>query len=156
MHWLFQMCRGLPRHGAVKKYGYQLSVADLLQEINKDEIFYYHSGGGVTISGGEPLSQPLFTLNLRECKKIGIHTAIESSFHRTSKILKRAFPGWITLCRHQAYGFDGMHQDWVGEGNSQILENIKRVDQSNYPLEIIIRIPLIPGYNDSDQNLGDT
>lgn len=150
-------CAGVCLYGAVKKYGLQLSVADVLQEINRDEIFYYHSGGGVTISGGEPLSQPLFTAAiLRECRKNGIHTAIESSFHLDYKNIEASLP-WLDLLYVDIKHMDsGMHLDWVGEGNRQVLENIKRVDQSSYPLDIIVRIPLIPGYNDSDQNLGDT
>ena len=150
-------CAEVCLHGAIKKYGFQLSVTDVLQEINRDEIFYYHSGGGVTISGGEPLSQPLFTAAiLRECKKNGIHTAIESSFHLDYENIEASLP-WLDLLYVDIKHMDAaMHLDWVGESNSQILENIKRVDQSAYPLEIIIRVPLIPGYNDKNQNIGDT
>jgi pyruvate formate lyase activating enzyme len=150
-------CAVVCLNSAVKKYGLPLSVADLLQEINRDEIFYYHSGGGVTLSGGEPLSQPLFAATiLRECKKNGIHTAIESSFHMDFINIEASLP-WLDLLYVDIKHMNSdMHQDWVGESNKQILENIKRVDQSAYPLEIIIRVPLIPGYNDSDHNLGDT
>jgi pyruvate formate lyase activating enzyme len=150
-------CAEVCLHGAVKKYGFHLSVAELLQEINRDEIFYYHSGGGVTISGGEPLSQPKFTeAILRECKKIGIHTAIESSFHLDYENIEASLPFLDLLYVDIKHMDENRHMDWVGEGNRKILENIKLVDQSTYPLEIIIRVPLIPGYNDSDQNLGDT
>ena len=73
-------CADICPHGAQKGYGQVMTVTQAVEEISKDEIFYFHSGGGVTISGGECLSQPDFTSAvLEECCKRGIDTAIETS-----------------------------------------------------------------------------
>ena len=73
-------CFDVCPNNAVKKYGMSLTVAQVMEEISKDEIFFFYSGGGVTLSGGEPLCQADFSDEvLKECKRLGIHTAVESS-----------------------------------------------------------------------------
>lgn len=143
--------------GAIKKYGSLMSVRAVVREITKDEIFFYYSGGGVTISGGEPFRQPDFSAAvLRECRERGIHTAIESCLHEPYKSIEKALP-WLNLCYVDIKHMDGeSHKRWVGPDNSLILANIRRVDRCEYPLEIVVRIPLIPGANDSDTNLTKT
>ncbi len=139
---------------AMKQYGSFMSVAEVVREITKDEIFFFHSGGGVTISGGEPLNQPDFTSEvLRECKERGIHTAIETALHAPWKSIEKVLP-WLDVLFVDIKHMDQRnHKEWVGTGNSLIHDNIRRIDQSKYPVEIIVRIPLIPGINDSNANL---
>jgi len=139
---------------AIKQYGSLMSVKEAVGEISKDEIFFFYSGGGVTISGGEPLSQPEFVSEvLRECRALGIHTAIETSFHVPYENIEKTLP-WLNVLYVDLKHMDkDLHKEWVGHENSLILDNIKKADQSEYPLEIIVRIPMIPGANDTDSNL---
>ena len=139
---------------AIKQYGSFMSVAEVVREITKDEIFFFHSGGGVTISGGEPLKQPDFTSKiLRECRERGIHTAIETTLHAPWESIEKALP-WLNVLFVDIKHMDQKnHKEWVGTGNSLIHANIRKINESKYPLEIIVRIPLIPGINDSDANL---
>mgnify|MGYP003734998327 FL=1 len=139
---------------AIKQYGSLMSVKEAVEEISKDEIFFFHSGGGVTISGGEPLCQPEFVSEvLRECRALGIHTAIETSFHVPYENIEKTLP-WLNVLYVDLKHMDkDLHKEWVGHENSLILNNIKKADQSEYPLEIIVRIPMIPGVNDTDSNL---
>ncbi|MBS4031454.1 MAG: glycyl-radical enzyme activating protein [Clostridiales bacterium] len=140
--------------GAIKEYGSFMSVPEVVQEISKDEIFFFHSSGGVTISGGEPLSQPDFVSEvLRECRALGIHTAMETSLFAPFGSIKKILP-WLNVLYVDIKHMDGkLHKQLAGADNSQILENIQKIDQSEYPVEIIVRIPMIPGANDSDANL---
>ncbi len=149
----FEVCP----NNAVKKYGTTLTVPELMKEISKDEIFYFHSGGGVTLSGGEPLCQPEIAARLlKECKQLGIHTAVESSFYVEYENIKKILPHLDTLLVDIKHMDSQRHEEWIGKDNALILENIRKADKSRYPMEIIVRIPLIPGYNDSDENLLDT
>lgn len=149
----FEVCP----HNAVKKYGSYRSVEEVVMEIAKDEIFFFHSGGGVTLSGGEPLCQAEYTASiLEQCKKHDIHTAVESSFHVEYENIEKILP-WLDLLYVDIKHMDSsMHKLWIGAENSLILDNLIKTDLSGNPLEIIIRIPLIPGYNDSNQNLSET
>jgi len=139
---------------AHKKYGSFLSVQEVVREIAKDEIFFFHSGGGLTISGGEPLNQPEFVAEvLRECRDLGIHTAMETSFHAPYENIAKVLP-WLNVLYVDLKHLDKeLHKQWVGQDNSLILENLRKLDQANDPVEIIVRIPLIPDANDSDANL---
>lgn len=142
---------------ACKKYGSSMSIQEVVREIAKDEIFFFHSGGGVTISGGEPLSQPKFVSEvLRECRLLGIHTALETSLYAPYENLEKVLP-WLNLLYVDLKHMDKeLHRQWVGQDNSLILENLRKIDQANISLEIIVRIPLVPGVNDSDVNLSAT
>jgi len=151
------VCVGKCLQNAHKKYGSLLSVGEVVREIVKDEIFFFHSGGGLTISGGEPLSQPDFVAEvLRECRELGINTALETSFYASYESIEKVLP-WLNLLYVDLKHLDQeRHKQWVGADNGLILENIRKVDQTNESLEIIVRIPLIPGVNDSDDNLSAT
>lgn len=140
--------------GALKKYGNTMSVEQVMKEICKDEIFYFHSGGGITISGGEPLSQPGFVAEiLRQCRSLGIHTAIETSLYAPWESIEKVLP-WLDVLYVDIKHMDGgLHKQWVGADNETILCNLGKIDGTKYPLEIIVRIPMIPGVNDTDTNL---
>lgn len=147
-------CQKVCPGNAIKSYGSRLSVAEVVAEIVKDEIFFFHSRGGVTLSGGEPLKQPEFAAAIFEqCKNIGINTAVESSFHVDFASIEKVIP-WLDLIyvdiKHMD---DNIHKQWTGDGNSQILENLRKTDHLLDNPAIIIRIPLVPGFTDSDYNL---
>ena len=150
-------CAAVCLHNAIKKYGFTLTVAETVQQIRKDEIFYFHSGGGLTISGGEPFWQPEYTAAvLKNCKNLGIHTAVESCMYVPFSQIEIALP-WLDHLYADLKQMDSrLHQIWLGEDNRLILENIKQVNDSGFSLDITIRLPLIPGFNDSNQNLKET
>ena len=142
---------------AIKKYGCRMTVQQVMDEISKDEIFYYHSGGGITISGGEPLAQPNFTAAiLSECRKAGINTAIESSFYAKTQDIELILPLLNDLYIDIKHMDDTLHESWIGEGNTIILDNLLKTESSPHPVNIVIRIPLIRGFNDDRHNLMET
>jgi len=135
-------------------YGRLISVDHAIDEICKDEIFFYHSGGGVTISGGECLLQPEFVLGVLEgCQRRGIDTAIETSLFVSWQCVQQVIPFLNAIYVDLKYPDGRMHKKYTGVDNSLILANLKKLDQSSLPLNIYLRIPLIPGINDADATL---
>lgn len=148
------LCYDKCPQSAYKKYGNYMSANELLKEIAKDEIFYYHSNGGVTFSGGEPLMQPDFLAEIMKlCKQRGIHTAMETSLFTPFKDIEKVLPYLDVLYTDIKFMDRNKHKEYTGAVNDLIIENILKIDSSSYPVEIYIRIPLIPGINDSRENL---
>ncbi|MDW7739438.1 MAG: glycyl-radical enzyme activating protein [Bacillota bacterium] len=146
----FEVCPS----NAIKKYGTQCSVEELVDTISRDEIFYFYSGGGVTVSGGEPLAQADFTAKLlKACKMIGINTAIETSLQAEYKEIEKLLPWLDTIYVDIKHMNPVEHEMWTGITNREILQNIRIIDQSEFPLAIVIRLPLVPGFNDGEDNL---
>lgn len=140
--------------GADKVYGCIMSVDEVMTEVEKDKIFFFHSGGGMTLSGGEPLLQADFSSALlKECKMLGINTAIESSLFAPFGELEKVLPDLDTLYADLKFVNGQKHKEYCGHDNKLILKNIRRVTEEARPLRVIIRIPLIPGINDSDEDL---
>lgn len=141
--------------GALEYFGKSVTVDELFDTVKKGEQFYRASGGGVTIGGGEPTFQPLFTYPLlRKLKENYIHTAIDTCGYVLNsegfKILEEA-----DLLLFDLKGMDPKeHLKNTGVSNEPILANLKRLD--NMGKSIIIRVPLIPGYTDSAQNIKAT
>jgi pyruvate formate lyase activating enzyme len=139
---------------ALKLVGEQRTVEELFQEVMKDNNFYRRSGGGVTISGGESTMQHEFvTALLKKCKSMYIHTAMETcgyvKWEEMEKILE-----YIDLLYFDIKHMDSrIHKELTGVPNELILENVKKASKMR---PIIIRIPLIPGYSDSEENLVNT
>ncbi|MGI6123320.1 MAG: glycyl-radical enzyme activating protein [Acetivibrionales bacterium] len=136
--------------------GRQIEAQEAADKACADKIFFESSGGGVTLSGGEALSQPEFAVAvLKRCKENGVHTAIETCgfapFETVAEVL--AYTDLVL------YDFKHMdpktHKKLTGADNHLILENAKRiVHELKKPL--IARIPLIPGYNDDVENIRNT
>lgn len=141
-------------HKALKKYGGMFSVREIADEVSKDEIFYFHSGGGVTLSGGEPCAQPRYAAALlREVKLRGIHTTMESSLCASWENIQLLLP-YLDCVLADVKQMDALqHKEWTGADNRLILENIVKIDASDYPILLTLRVPLIPGVNDGDENL---
>jgi pyruvate formate lyase activating enzyme len=142
---------------ALKLVGREMSVGEVLAEIEKDRAFYRRSGGGVTIGGGEPLSQHRFTAELLEAAGDAyLHTAIETC----------GYAPWtqfeIVLRHVDLLQIDLKHMDpekhkaLTGKTNELILENLKKVLSVKAPEDVIIRIPVIPGCNDSIENISQS
>jgi len=136
-------------------FGKYYNIDELLDIVKKDEKFYRASGGGVTIGGGEPTFQPLFTYTLlRKCRENYIHTAVDTCGYTSTsegfKILEEA-----DLLLFDLKGVDPKeHLRNTGVSNELILTNLKRLDAMRK--KIIIRVPIVPGYTDSAQNIKST
>jgi len=135
--------------------GSAMTVEEVVAEVEKDRMFYETSGGGVTISGGEPLDQPEFLCALLErCKNMGISTAVDTSCYANREVVDRiAEFADLFLCdiKHMD---NQAHQLITGTPNASILDNIKYLAEKGN--NIIIRVPCIPGLNDSQANFAAT
>ena len=135
--------------------GWLATVGEVLAEIEKDMPFYDQSGGGVTFSGGEPLAQPTFLLALlKECEKRSIHRTIDTSAHAPEQIINEV-AGYADLIMCDLKHMDPViHRIYTGVDNQRILENIRfLVDEG---IRVRLRLPLIPGVNDSLENIRAT
>jgi len=135
---------------ALKLSGREMSAEQVLKEVMKDKVFYQQSGGGLTISGGEPLMQIDFTAEiLRLVKKEGISTCIETAGNVPWLNLEKVLP-YTDLFLYDVKFLDPeLHNEWTGCSNQLIQENLEKLVQ--YDKEIIIRIPLIPDINDGTE-----
>lgn len=145
-------CVKVCAEGALTMHGKELSVEEVFEEVKKDEMFYRNTGGGVTASGGEPLSQSAFVAALfQRCHHSGIHTAIETSGYASRSALDEVLKHTDLLL----YDLKCMDNDdslaTVGQSNKLMVENAEYVMKSG--AEVIIRIPLIPGITDKTENL---
>lgn len=134
--------------------GQSMSVEEVVKELLKDKIFYDESGGGVTFSGGEPLVQKTYLLELlKEMKKLGIHTTIDTCGYASSETIKEV-AGLTDLFLFDLKHMNSeKHEKYTGVPNDLILENLNILHSMGK--EIIIRIPIIPGFNDSDEELNE-
>ena len=140
--------------GARQMVGRAMTVAEVMAEILKDRIFYEESSGGVTFSGGEPLMQPKFLRSLLEsCREHGIHTAVDTcGFGSTDHLLEIA-PLTGLFLFDLKFMDETKHKEYCGVSNQPILENLRAL--SCLHQNIWIRVPVIPGVNDSESNLHD-
>lgn len=138
-------------HGALKGYGLLMTADRAVREIARDEVFYFHSGGGVTISGGEPLEQAAFVREiLAGCRDRGIHRAMETSFFAAWERIESLLP-YLNLVYVDLKHIDPeTHRRIVGVDSGPILENMRRASDSPYDFEMIVRMPMVPGVNDED------
>ena len=148
-------CIKVCHSGARDWLGEEMSVAELIDVIKRDMVFYRKSSGGVTFSGGEPLTQPDFLKSaIEECQKLGIHTAIETcGFFRWESV-----EDTVRLADFLLFDIKHMdakkHKEITGVSNKTILENAKKIAQLDIPM--VIRIPVIPSINDSQKNISAT
>lgn len=135
--------------------GWSISTEDLLAELKKDLPFFDQSGGGVTISGGEPLCQPQGLLALLQgCETLGIHRAVDTSGYVPTATLMEIAP-YVDLFLYDIKHMDSSrHHQLTGVANDTILQNLKVLSESGR--EIRVRIPLMGGINDSEENIRAT
>ena len=135
--------------------GREMSVSEVIAEVEKDVIFYDESGGGVTFSGGEPLMQPDFLLALlNQCQRRRIHTAVDTSCYAESRIVEMVGEKVSLFLCDIKHMDSEVHERFTGVGNNLILDNIRLLSEAGK--EIIIRIPVIPGFNDENTNIEAT
>jgi pyruvate formate lyase activating enzyme len=136
---------------AIQFTGSVISVSEVVSEIEKDVAFYQTSGGGVTLTGGEPLFQSDFSEEiLKSCKKNNIHTAIETSLYGESDVINRLLP-FVDLFIADLKLLDPVqHKYFTGKSNEIIKENFLFIAKSGKT--VIARIPLINNITDTDNN----
>lgn len=145
-------CADICPSGALSIVGEKMSVDHVLGEVLKDRHFYNRTGGGVTLSGGECLLQAEFARELlRRCKKENIHTAIESAFFVNRDSVEKVLPFTDFVFGDLKIADPDKHRKFTGQDNQRIIENLKRVTEI-HP-HVVIRIPLIPGVNDSTEDM---
>lgn len=142
--------------GAMTRYGDAIGVAKALDVVERDAVFYARSGGGLTLSGGEPFMQGDFALALlREAKKRSIHRAVETC----GAVDETVFVEGCGLVNYLLFDVkhmdDATHKRGTGVGNEHILHNIAKARAAHPRLHLHIRTPLVPGFNDSEAAVRD-
>jgi pyruvate formate lyase activating enzyme len=132
--------------------GREVTVAEVLDAIERDTAFYDQSGGGVTISGGEPLAQPDFLRELlRACQARGLHTTLDTCGCAPWEALD-SVRQYVDLFLYDLKLMDDeRHRAFTGVSNRPILENLRRLSREGH--RIVLRVPVIPGINDDEENL---
>ena len=139
--------------GAIEMDSREMTVNEVMEEVRKDEVFYRH-GGGVTLSGGEPLFQWKFALELlKQCKKEGIHTAIETSLYARQEILEEILPYLDRIFADFKLENEDLHKKYTGVSNERIRRNLKFLLESEKKDAVIIRTPMIPGMTATKENI---
>jgi len=140
---------------ALEQIGRYVTVDEVLEEIERDRIFFEAGGGGVTASGGEPTVQPEFLSELfRRCKERQIHTALETCGYTEWGILEKILR-YTDLVLYDIKDMDPVeHKKFVGVQNDLILENAKKISSQLVPM--VVRIPIIPRCNDREDNIEAT
>lgn len=131
--------------------GREASVEEVMTEVMKDKIFYDNSNGGMTISGGEPLYQPEFTLQLLQSAKAkGLHTCLDTSGFASREIIKSVIP-YTDIFLYDLKETNGeKHLEYTGVPLDVILDNLRFIDSAG--AKMILRCPLIPGLNVRDSH----
>ena len=145
-------CADICLNNANEIIGKEITAALVMEEVLKDKMFYDTSGGGLTVTGGEPSFQPEFTIELLELsKKAGISSAIETCGIGSREFYKRCVELETTFLYDLKCIDSIKHRNLTGADNKQIMSNLEFLMNSN--ADIIIRLPLIPGCNDSNDDI---
>ena len=152
---LCQTCADHCPSGAVEFAGRKVTVDEVVAEIEKDIAFYDESGGGITFSGGEPLMQPEFLLQLLEaCAALDLHRTVDTTGYADSKLLQ-AVALKTDLFLYDLKLMDAArHRDFTGVSNVRILNNLKLLSRDGARIQV--RVPIIPGINNDDENIDRT
>lgn len=146
------ICADVCYAGAIKKSGHSYAAAEIIENILCYRDLYDKTGGGITCSGGEPFLQPVFLSELlTRLKAEGINTAVESAVCVDWNVIKTLLPQIdLFICDIKSAN-DSKHKDATLQSNHLILENIEKL--SRYAKKLLLRTPIIPGFNDSDADL---
>ena len=137
--------------GALSMWGRDYTVTEVVDRVLRDRPFFERSGGGVTISGGEPFSQPRFTLALlRSFKEQGVHTAVDTTGYARWEVIEKALPYIDLFLLDLKHMDNASHEAAMGVSTELILENARRIAAAGGKMQI--RMPLIPRFNDCEEN----
>jgi len=137
---------------ALEMVGRSITAEDLISKLERDVTFFDQSGGGVTFSGGEPLSQPDFLLELLSlCGAHSLHTTVDTSGYAPGDVIDKV-AGLASLFLYDLKLADSeRHRLYTGVSNEQILDNLNRLSVLGVP--VIVRVPVVPGYTDDHENM---
>lgn len=134
--------------------GERKTVREVMEIVVKDEIYYRRSGGGVTLSGGEALLQPSFSAAILEaCKRRGYTTAIETAGLVKWNAFEEILPYIDLIMMDIKHTSSAKHKEFTGQPNEQIIANAQKL--AKRPVNLIIRCPVIPGFNDTAEEIRD-
>lgn len=141
--------------GVDKIMGKDVTVEEIMPIILKDNFYYKRSGGGVTLSGGEALLQPEFGSSLlRACKDYGINTAIETTGFARWEFISQYLPYLDNVLMDIKHIDSEKHKEFTGQSNELIKENAQKIANSGM-VDLTIRVPVIPTFNDSEKEIYD-
>lgn len=139
--------------GKDKIIGRDVTVREVLETVEKDRPYYYRSGGGLTLSGGECLCQPEFSRDLlRAAKERGIHTAIESMACAPFERIEMILPYLDLYLMDIKHTNPAKHKEFTGRSNELMLENARKTALSG-KTKLVIRVPVIPSFNDTVEEI---
>ena len=150
-------CVDVCNYRAHQIYGKEMTVKEVVHEILKDEMFFFYSGGGVTFSGGDVFCQTDFAeVLIKACHDACINTAAELDMFTSFENVKRIVPHLQMFYADVKCMDPKRHKKWTGQDNALILDNIRRADAICQPSSIHIRLPLVAGINDDEENIRKT
>ncbi len=139
--------------GEKKVVGRDVTVEEVMKTVGQDRPYYYRSGGGLTLSGGESLCQPEFARDLlRAAKENGINTAMESMACAEFKVIDKILPYLDHYLLDIKHMDPAKHKEFTGRSNELMLENAKKIAESG-KCRLSIRIPVIPTFNDTEEEI---
>ena len=137
---------------AIKVWGKPMTVDEVMAVLKKDRHYYDRTGGGVTVSGGEAMVQWEFTRELfRTCRIAGIHTCVESAMHCPTEHMEAVLQYADMMIADVKHMDSNIHRQLTGVGNELILRNLVLASRKGIPM--VIRTPVVMGYNDSEENI---
>ncbi len=137
---------------AMQEYGREISAEQVIDEVLKDKLFYEKSGGGLTLSGGEPLAQGEFCMELLKlAKQNGLHICMETCGYAPEELLRQTAE-YVDIYLYDYKETDPeKHKNFTGVDNSRILSNLRML--GSLGKQIVLRCPIIPEYNDTDEHI---
>ena len=152
---LCQTCADHCPAEAIEFVGRKVAVDEVMREIVKDIAFYDESGGGITLSGGEPLMQPDFLLELLDaCAETDLHRTVDTTGYAASELLLQVAQKTDLFLYDLKLMDDARHRDFTGVSNERILNNLKLLAQMGARIQV--RVPIIPGINSDFENIDRT
>ncbi len=146
-------CAAVCYAGSLVLVGREMTVDEVVAEVLADRPFYEESGGGVTLSGGEPLVRRDFAVAvLRRCRREGLHTAVETNLAAPWDEVAALLPVTDLFMVDVKLAGSEAHKRWTGAGNERILANLRRLAEEPKPL--VVRTPVVPGAGDSPEAIG--
>ena len=133
---------------ALEIFGHDVEAEDVVEVIERDKIFYTHSGGGATFSGGEPYYQPEFLNSLLSlCRERGINTAVDTSGYTSWGNIAKSID-FVNFFLYDLKDYDSeRHKVVTGAGNELIISNLRKIIEVMDPSQVVVRIPFVPGSN---------
>ena len=139
---------------AITMFGEEMTVDQVMEEVERDASFYRNTGGGITLSGGECMLQPEFSAALlEEAHARGINTAVETAGNVPWRFMEQVLQHVDTVQHDLKITIPERHQKWTGVDNKRILENFKRAYETFPDADFIARTPIIPGVNDDEEHV---